>query len=325
VFRLLAISDSRRFDQKLHTAIICVDLDDCDAVLNGRIKWYPLERVLEAWLDMIEKGKAIVTLKSGDSGDPWELVPYSETILRETIDVFNLLVEKITSRLPRDSNNPPGTTSPLINEAVLDAANPKRGFAYRFAQKAKRPSFRYIAPGLEIPTASSVAEQPFASLRYHDTIRIATLPVLLFRATDGVSPLTSPKWGEEAMEEPFNQVDQCPAGLYLSCTDPSIADAFEDECKFVLPFRIGAKGYARTSDGSRFGENKGDAGTCDAGDTFVDMYQPGHQPFAEMHPCRLFSILENWLGMVERGDWKVGADGVMGGIDEWKKADTEES
>lgn len=24
------------------------------------------------------------------------------------------------------------------------------------------------------------------------------------------------------------------------------------------------------------------------------------------------------------GDWKVGEEGVMGGIDEWKKADTEE-
>jgi hypothetical protein len=28
--------------------------------------------------------------------------------------------------------------------------------------------------------------------------------------------------------------------------------------------------------------------------------------------------------MVQRGDWEVDANGVMGGIDEWKKADSEE-
>ncbi len=29
--------------------------------------------------------------------------------------------------------------------------------------------------------------------------------------------------------------------------------------------------------------------------------------------------------MVQSGDWEVDADGVMGGIDEWRKADTEAS
>jgi hypothetical protein len=318
------ISNNDRFDQRNDTAILCIDLDDMDAVCNGRIKWYPLERVLEAWLDMIEKGKAIVTVKSGDSGDPWKLVPYSERILQETVHVFNLLVKEITTRLPKDNNHTPEATSPLIEEAILDTANPTRGFAYRFAQKVKRPSFRYIAPGLEIPTASSVTAQPFASLRSDNSVHIATLPKLLFCATDGASTLTSPKWEEDATNEPFDRVDKCPAGLYLSCTDPTINDAFEDECRFVLPYHIGAKGYARKSDGSRFGENS-QHDEVNAADTFADMYQPGHQPFAEMHPCRLFNILENWLGMVRRGDWKVGAEGVMDGIDEWKKADTEES
>jgi hypothetical protein len=107
---------------------------------------------------MIEKGKAIVTVKNGDSRDLWKLVPFSETILQETADVFNLLVEEIETRLPKDNNHTPEATSPLIEEAILDTANSTRGFAYRFTQKWKRPSFRYIALGLEIPTASGVVE-----------------------------------------------------------------------------------------------------------------------------------------------------------------------
>jgi hypothetical protein len=43
-----------------------------------------------------------------------------------------------------------------------------------------------------------------------------------------------------------------------------------------------------------------------------------------MYRVRLSSVLTSWLGMVQRGDWKVDANGVMGGVDEWTKADTEE-
>jgi hypothetical protein len=36
---------------------MCVDLDDTDTIQNGRTPWFPLETVLEAWLDMIEQGR----------------------------------------------------------------------------------------------------------------------------------------------------------------------------------------------------------------------------------------------------------------------------
>jgi hypothetical protein len=68
-----------RFGQRHHTTIMCVDLDESDCVCNGRIECFLLARVLEAWLDIIEKGKAIVNLESGVSGDPWKLVSYSES------------------------------------------------------------------------------------------------------------------------------------------------------------------------------------------------------------------------------------------------------
>ena len=102
-------------------------------------------------------------------------------------------------------------------------------------------------------------------------------------------------------------------------------NSFEDEATLVLPFYIGAQGYARKSDGARFGENSQDAEDVEPDDTFADVYQPGHQPFTEMHGVRLISILQNWLEMVQSGDWEMDAEGVACGIDIWRKADTEES
>jgi hypothetical protein len=43
-----------------------------------------------------------------------------------------------------------------------------------------------------------------------------------------------------------------------------------------------------------------------------------------MHQVRLVKVLQSWKGMVERGDWKIGASGVEGTIDSFEEADTEE-
>lgn len=43
-----------------------------------------------------------------------------------------------------------------------------------------------------------------------------------------------------------------------------------------------------------------------------------------MHEVRLVKILESWRGMVERGDWAVGAEGIQDSIDAFKEADTGE-
>ncbi|KAF2819762.1 hypothetical protein CC86DRAFT_412683 [Ophiobolus disseminans] len=277
------------------------------------------------WLDMIEQGKVVATPEAGDVEAPWMLAPYSPKILQDTVDLFNALVREIKLRLPGGSTGTGDDLSPCIKEAILDTSNPQRGFAYHFAQKVKRPQFCYIAPGLEIPISSDDTAQPFASLR-SDAKDIEILPLLLFRAVDNGASCMAPASGDECpFDYPFNRVDKYPSRLYLSCTS-SYKDSFEDESILVLPFRIGAKGYAQKSDGARFGEKPNHADDdVRPIDTFSNVYQPGHQPLTEMHQVRLFCVLENWLGMVQRGDWKVDANGVMGDIDEWKKADTEES
>jgi hypothetical protein len=321
--------NSISYDQDNDLAIMCESIWDGDTICNGRTPWYPLEGILEAWLDMVEKGKVIATSEDCDMTEPWLLVPYSVSILQETIDVFDRLVEEIESRMPGDNTN--RNSSPLIEESILNTANPQRGFAYHFARKVKRPRFRYIAPGLEIPIYTGTmpdVEPPFASLRYDETSRhVETLPLVLFRATDGTAPCMGPAYkADEAFGYGFGLIKTYPAGLYLSCTNPSnYHAAFEDQCRLVLPYRIGSNGYARKSDGSRFGENPDDATEVNPEDTFADVYEPGYQPLTTRHSRQLVDVLKNWLGMVQRGDWKVDADGVIGGIEKWREADTEES
>ena len=92
----------------------------------------------------------------------------------------------------------------------------------------------------------------------------------------------------------------------------------EDECLFILPFGIGANGYARKSDGSRFGRRE------NGEDSHVDLYRPGYQPFEEQHEQSLVDVLESWRGMVERGDWQIDKNGVAGGMDVWREADSQE-
>ena len=103
---------------------------------------------------------------------------------------------------------------------------------------------------------------------------------------------------------------------------------FDNEFQFVLPFGIGANGFARISDGSRFVENreKFDAEQAQRHmNTFADLYGPGYLPFEDApgRGPRLSPLLENWRERVESGDWQVDENGVKGNMDLWREADTE--
>lgn len=149
-------------------------------------------------------------------------------------------------------------------------------------------------------------KQPFAAApsKYAESF-----PILLFRAVDDNdsmpctlstseedSPLRSPR-------DQVNPVAEYPAELYVTCDFPSSDTlASEDACKLVLPFRIGARGYARTSDGSRFGEDVHERGDdVYAKDTFADVSQPGYTPFSIRYDARLVSVLTRWLEMIVDG------------------------
>jgi hypothetical protein len=263
--------------------------------------------------------------------DPWIILPWSSSQLEETISTFNRLVDGIEHRMPNTAHLPLSAARQcLLSEADLDAAHIPQGFARSFLTRAKRPIFRYIAPGLSIPEASSFTLQPFSSVENDppdDQETNVVFPILLFCSSDTFrAPETDGAEDVSGSHLPFcwpeSQIRSYPAGLYFNRTDRRADNVFEDTVKLVLPRGIGAHGFARTSDGARFGENKG-AEEVEPKDMHAELYQAGYRPSVDMHDTELVKVLESWIAMIERNDWTVGSEGVEGTISDFREADTE--
>ena len=296
-----------------------------ERILLKRTKWYPLDHVLEYWLSTVRKGRIVAVPKNhADSPfegysriHPWCHMRFSNDMLDETLDAFNKLVEAVEGRLPHNK----GSASDSVERGLVDAdvlqlhEIPQR-FARKFLECARTPRFQYIAPGLEVVTTSTFSKQPFLP-NPDPKARKDDLPALLLfysklsykNSEDRVEP-----GGTGPLACHSRQIATFSAGAYLVQTNMSMSD---DACEFLLPYSIGGNGYARRTDGSLYG---GD----DPKESFDDLCSLGYHPFETDHGQNLASILKNWTSMVERGDWKVDEDGVAGGIEMWKEADTEE-
>lgn len=173
-----------------------------------------------------------------------------------------------------------------------------------------------IAPGLEVLTSPTFPDQPFRSYLPSPTPKIP--PILLFRTISNHTDETTfnIRSGEPIAQlfPQFSRITTYPAGLYLRPTSTTKA---KDECVFILPFGIGANGYARKSDGSRFGRRE------PGEDSQVDLYRPGYQPFEEQHEQSFVDVLQSWRGTVESGNSQIDENGVAGRMDVWREADSE--
>lgn len=266
---------------------------------------------------------------------PWEIVDRAEADLDDTIAAFDKLVDAIESRMPlcRTQKREWG----LVDKSVLDSLHVMQygqnyslsefGIAHAFMAGVQRPRFKYIAPGISVPTETTITDQPFFDPKIVETSEIREgiqrldgefqpPPFLLFRSN---SPVPLPALDYNKAHYPFswpwNTLQFYHAGLYLH----SFSDAFT----FALPYGIGRNGYARATDGSRFGERVDKKGQeVWPKNRYADLYRVGYHPFVVNGRFGLKDVLENWIGMVERGDWKVEDDGIAIGINEWKKADT---
>lgn len=307
---------------------------DAPITQNGRQQWYPLEVVLSAWLDMVDVGKVQAVEPQvevlNEKFDPWIILGYSESLLKDTLEAWDTLLSAVESRQgPAASADE--ADEPLLPVTVLDAAAVISGFARAFLTQARRPSFQLIAPGLSVPTASSFTRQPFRSVEPDPPNEDADDPTIQFPILLFASPDTfrSPPGSSDALtgrdlpfQWPWCQVDAYAAGLYLTDSDGESL-SFDDGVRLVTPFGLGAHGYARTADGARFGENKEDRGPLGRpGLSFHSLFQSGYSPFIESHEVRLAQVLRAWTRLVERGVWEVGPDGILSGVDKWHEADT---
>lgn len=315
-------------NQSEATAMQHMSIRDTEITMNGRQLWLPLEVFLDGLVDMIEQGKilAVDATYSGEQErtEPWIMPSYTERDLEESLQAFQQLVDTIHDRMP---SKPQSVDQGLLEMVTAGNPNilPANSFAHRFLARCPRPAFTYIAPGLSI-----AQNQPFAPASGQaDTNTL--FPLLLFASTSPAHQQSRrAPWGEQVRDSPFARnfinVSSYPTGLYLSESDPHGPHPFEDGCRLVLPFTLGSHAFARTSDGALIGEHVRQEGdeAAELEPKSADLYQLGFNHFIAAHDVQLKYVLGRWLEMVEEGKWEVGEHGVVGGVEKWKEADTEE-
>lgn len=330
------------YDQHTYKAIMHFDISDD---LEDSSPWQPLESILSVWIEMIQRGKAValhedVCKASYDQSDwpldanglryevkgplrdpttnairigqapPWTIVPWAKEDLSECLETWKTAVDLIEEKmsLPQQAHE-----NGLVDLAIIETLPIPEGFAKQFILQARKPRFSFISPGLRVPTADSFAKQPFMSTLgpNEEASEKVTPPILMFRgdtnvSTSSLSPLSFgyPHEGPEPAE--------CPSGLYLGRCDRTDGTPFEDGCEVTLPFEF-ENGWAKQSDYSDLVNRE----------PHESLLQSGVNPFNQRHPVQLTGFLEIVLTNLQDENWSVDENGVAGGLDIWKEADTE--
>lgn len=275
--------------------------------------WQRLETILTAWIEMIERRKVAVVHKdlgkdsdlvSGvhlDSKNPWGWAPWTQADLEDTLEAWNDLISSINDRLPQPRPEPLSRTS-LFEVDDLHAAEIDEGsFAWEFYRKACKPHFRYLAPGLQLPSREQLLSLPFEpawegqkptriKMRgYGGDLDIFPLPILL-------STQLAKSWVDRYQYE----VGPVNCGLYLDILDSRtpLFHPYEDAARLVLPYELDASTSARRLDGKPALGN-------------AELYQTGQNPFERNGTVtQLWQLLKHFAGHVYAGEWKVDVDGL---------------
>ncbi|KAK1823629.1 hypothetical protein LTR12_002040 [Friedmanniomyces endolithicus] len=182
---------------------------------------------------------------AGTEMAPWKAVSWTPQDLNECVELWGMIVETVERKLELEKTE---ALVGLMDAATVDAARvPAEGFAQNFILQARKPRFKFVAPGLRIPTAEEFIDQPFTFAPKLQGLSAGDIPpILMFRAdglvnTADLAGFHYPYAGSAAI------VQECPCGLYIDHCDPEMPSPFEDGCRLVLPFRLDG-GFAKQGD-----------------------------------------------------------------------------
>ncbi|PYI16226.1 hypothetical protein BO99DRAFT_445547 [Aspergillus violaceofuscus CBS 115571] len=358
------------FDQITCQAVFAEERDHTHPILDYGYGFRPLEDIYADYLQMITENKVEVQVNGkwalGDIGTdklaidtispigPWRIHTFTAADVDKATQAFQSLLYEIEIRLPRGGSSSSDTagsesfpssslpwSDPIVrSEARLVPNSFINAFCTATGTTTISPvRYRYIAPGIRLPTEAEFRAQPFqnAEDRYKLPCSLPLArpirPIFLFLAdnpnpnTPGHTATTFPNpdrclnslvsnLGDENRETPAPR----PAGLYLTADDRGVKSC-ENGCRLLLPFGIGRHGWARLSDGTCMGGNAWLG--QDPADANYDLYQCEFNGFIPLRDTPLHQVLESWAERVRAGDWTVGVDGVADGVERWREADTE--
>ncbi|KAL3703428.1 hypothetical protein TMatcc_010617 [Talaromyces marneffei ATCC 18224] len=298
--------------------------------------WVPAPNSLQLWLNLYESDKFQPSVGLEAISNTAYHRRYIAADLTRDLKAYHNLLVAIQDRSPGSTasiSNKPG----LFDEEILDRFRIS-GFLRDFLLNARRPNFMYIAPGLQIPSATWFQETLDAdqgSERYN------------FVRRDGKVLRDDEPWEPDWMQRgsSSNWVGE-PLPLFPGPKIESVSAAFErenvkfpvnkisglyswpdlisqDAVRLILPNPIGDNGWVRDGNPDAIT----DADTEDVPESLVNndsLYQYGWCPFLLSHGPHLSMILDNWRQLVDTGEWSVGSDGVEGGMEVFRHADVEE-
>jgi hypothetical protein len=315
-------------------------------------KWITLESWLEAFTEMIEQKRIVAQHPDApyphrvdgevapDQRRPWCLGRDDEKLVEITIKAWDGLLSAIRSRLPDVASlGEPGRS--LYNTQAIELCDIRGLFLKKFLQRATLPNFKFIAPGLRISSEAELSVQPFSNsdvsdFRPHPNVpfyigsKTRYYPFLFLRADKSIRSVGPSNAGLQGLKPEEHRLNGFPwqlawefeTGLYLL---PSKHMERPDGCRLLLPFPMTPTKWIKFGSGDLL-----EPMAC-----FDGLYQPQaphrtHYAIVaesqdEVEWClRLELLLNNWTSMIEDGHWEVGAEGVLGGIEKFKEADSEE-
>ncbi|OQE46990.1 hypothetical protein PENCOP_c001G00466 [Penicillium coprophilum] len=304
------------YHQGLHRVASFMHIDDYGygfPVEGSKHVWNPLETLLTNWIDLIHIGKVVASphkepaLFDFEKIGPWEWRPYSNTQVTTCVAEWDRLCQAIEARISQPFNLPligtdADNSEPLVISSVLDAASvPNPSFTRSFLTRARRPQFRYIAPGLLLPPANLagfMAAQPFN---------------ILPRSKYTVPP--SEFYSRSIQTFILSRVS---AGVYTEVVERNGFDVAEEGFRLLLPFTFNDNWH------KGIGAQKSDRSLVERG-RFSELFQHGYKPFGgDYYRCqRLERLLGCCRKLVEKCVWSVGADGVEGTTDTFKDAESD--
>ncbi|KFY68753.1 hypothetical protein V496_00817 [Pseudogymnoascus sp. VKM F-4515 (FW-2607)] len=97
----------------------------------------------------------------------------------------------------------------------------------------------------------------------------------------------------------------------------------KNPCILCFAFEIGVNGFARYADDALTGDNQ-EGGVVRPNGRRNNLYEPGYNHYGRAHGPQLGDILDLWQNLVGAGEWEVGEDGLLSGIERFKEANTKE-
>jgi hypothetical protein len=245
--------------------------------------WRPLESILRTWRDLHRSGKFYRSIDE----EEFSTRSWTELELAESLQAWDSLLDAIAARMSGGASSAiqfePGLDAELLSQYHLSP------FAIEFLSKARRPSFKYIAPGITTFTPES------------------------FKALYSAEPSTAWRLKEYALKE-WTEPDSYPSLIFSADQTVgswSVDKDFDESwgfSKLTINRRAGLyiRGDSRNGDSTQFLDHNGRTSAFQM-DPWQCPWGPGRTP-------RLAEVLRKWESLVRSKSWHVADEyGVTNG------------